>query len=98
MQQNLGNKIPSRNSKNSNLYTKSVPSLTAEKVKPKEISITSAEGDKKAKLLKEASLALAMTMSPKSQPKPGPHTVAKKMANPQYTSSKFELTYQSLSS
>ena len=38
-----------------------------------------------------------MTMSPTSQPKTG-MTGGKKMTNPQYTSSKFERTYQSLSS
>jgi hypothetical protein len=64
VQQNLRNKGSSRNSKNNNLYTKSVPSLTQEKGKPKEISHMSGDGDKKAKLLKEASPALAMTMSP----------------------------------
>ena len=56
--------------------------------------------DKKAnKLLKDASLALQMTMSPKSQNKTGQTIGVKKMANPQYTSSvNFERTYQSMSS
>ena len=82
-----------------------MPSLTTEKPKTKEITSTVASGgdnvDKKAtKLLKDASLALAMTMSPKSQSKTtGPTAAAKKIANPQYTSSaNFERTYQSLSS
>ena len=96
-------KITSRNSKRSDLYTKSVPSLTTEKPKTKEITSTTSGGDnadkKATKLLKDASLALAMTMSPKSQTKTGPTTGAKKMVNPQYTSSaNFERTYQSLSS
>ena len=66
----MRSKISSRNQKRSDLYTKSVPSLTtAEQAKTnKEISsITSTEVvDKKTQLLKDASLALAMTMSPKS--------------------------------
>ena len=94
-------KITSRNSKRSDLYTKSVPSLTTEKPKTKEMTSTTSGGDvvdkKATKLLKDASLALAMTMSPKSQTKTGPTAVGmKKMANPQYTSSaNFERTYQS---
>ena len=55
-------------------------------------------GEKKAKLLKDASLALAMTMSPKSGPTKKAGVQTKKMSNPQYNSSKFERTYQSLSS
>lgn len=57
------------------------------------------ENKKATKLLKDASLALAMTMSPKSQNKTGQTIGTKKMANPQYTSSvNFERTYQSMSS
>ena len=57
-----------------------------EKPKTKEMASTTSGGDKvdkKAnKLLKDASIALAMTMSPKSQTKNGPTVGTKKMANP----------------
>ena len=96
VQSQLRNKVPSsRNAKTGDFYTKSVPSLGNEQTKPANegSSATSTDiGDKRARLGKEQTLA--MTMSPKAQPKVGANMGSKKVANPRHTStSKFDRTY-----
>lgn len=90
-------KVQSRNQKTGDFYTKSVPSLGTEPPKTKEVvsSVTSNDmADAKSKLLKDASLALAMTLSPKANQKAVNMAPTKKALGPQYTSSsKFDRTY-----